>query len=206
MILKIIENGANPYFTLSYQNTNELKELYPKYYSVDFDIWKDDLISTYKILNEALKDVQTARIIDHKFITATRELSDEEQKQYDLAEAEAKIAYQEAYDAAKTKYDNGIAIAKRRAEENGEVFDLEAYVEENGEFEFLEFADYYHPELNTHIDDFSVVYMRFENGVQFVLNYNSFPIKVQLEGMEKPTIIEAMSFSRSPELERGNDQ
>ena len=65
-ILKIIENGAAPYFTLSYQNTQYLKELYPEYYSVDFDIWFDDLISTYNTLNEALKEVQTSRIAVHR--------------------------------------------------------------------------------------------------------------------------------------------
>ena len=53
MTLKMLENGALPYFTLSYQNTPLLKEnnTLSKYYSVAYGIWHDDLVATYKKLN-----------------------------------------------------------------------------------------------------------------------------------------------------------
>lgn len=74
-VLKCIENGASPYFILSYtdedvDNTSELKKFsrFSKYYSIKYNIWKEDMIETYKTLNEALKDVQTCTISDHERI------------------------------------------------------------------------------------------------------------------------------------------
>lgn len=69
-ILKSVENGASIYFILSYQNTSELKKtLYlSKYYSINYSIWQDDLITYYNMLNDLLNDVQTKVIIDHKFL------------------------------------------------------------------------------------------------------------------------------------------
>lgn len=70
MILKSVENGAGMYFILSYQNTSELKEdpYLSRYYSIDYNIWQEDLISYYKTLNDLLRDVQTKVIVDHKFL------------------------------------------------------------------------------------------------------------------------------------------
>ncbi len=69
-ILKAVENGAAMYFVLSYQNTSELKEdpFFSRYYSIDYNIWKEDLVGYYKTLNDLLRDVQTKVIIDHKFL------------------------------------------------------------------------------------------------------------------------------------------
>ena len=73
-MLKAIENGASPYFVLSYQNTSKLKEdnILSKYYSIRYDIWKDDLVSAYETLNSVLGDVQDKFIIDHEFVTGSR--------------------------------------------------------------------------------------------------------------------------------------
>ncbi len=69
-LLKAIENGSGLYFILSYQNTQELKEdrILSQYYSIRYDIWRDDVVAYYNELNSALKDVQTSLIIDHKFL------------------------------------------------------------------------------------------------------------------------------------------
>lgn len=69
-LLKTIENGANPYFVLSYANTSELKNSYKfnQYYSVEFNIWHDDLVETYNTLNELLKPVRTSLIVAHERI------------------------------------------------------------------------------------------------------------------------------------------
>ncbi len=74
-VLKCVENGANPYFILSYSsddvdNTSELKNfpMFSKYYSIKYNIWKEDLISTYNKLNAALKDIQACTIVDHEVV------------------------------------------------------------------------------------------------------------------------------------------
>ena len=79
-ILRAIENGAGLYFILSYQNTNELKEnmFLSQYYSVRYDIWRDDVVAYYTQLNELLKDVQTKVIIDHRFLEGERVLDKDE--------------------------------------------------------------------------------------------------------------------------------
>lgn len=79
-VLKLIENGANPYFMVSYENVSELKdnELYANYFSVGYESWEEDIIKYYEILNEALKDVQTETIVDHEFVQGERVPTDEE--------------------------------------------------------------------------------------------------------------------------------
>ncbi len=73
-ILKMIENGASPYFLLSYQNTADLKEdpIFANYFSVDYKIWKEDLIKYYNIINDALNDVQKEYIVGHEFVDGNR--------------------------------------------------------------------------------------------------------------------------------------
>lgn len=72
-VLKCIENGASPYFILSYtddevDNTSELKSFdrFSKYYSIKYDIWKEDLVETYKKLNDALSSVQAYDLTAHE--------------------------------------------------------------------------------------------------------------------------------------------
>ena len=81
--LKAIENGANLYFTLSYQNTQKLKEYtdLSKYFSVRYEIWKDDVVDMYVELNDLLCDLQTKLIIDHDFLVGNRVPDDPELKE-----------------------------------------------------------------------------------------------------------------------------
>ena len=69
-MLKAIENGAGMYFILSYQNTAELKEdeALSQYYSIRYDIWRNDVVSYYNELNAQLADLQTKKIVSHKFL------------------------------------------------------------------------------------------------------------------------------------------
>ena len=73
-ILKAIENGADPYFILSYQNTTRLKEDedMSKYYSVAYDIWRDSMMEVYNTLNGAIGDKQGQWITGHEFLTGMR--------------------------------------------------------------------------------------------------------------------------------------
>ncbi len=72
--LKMIENGAAPYYILSYQNTNKLKDDkdLSDYYAVSYEYGKDGMIEKYKELNAVLADLQTVLISDHNFLQANR--------------------------------------------------------------------------------------------------------------------------------------
>ena len=73
-LLKAIESGASVNFVLSYQNTNLLKEdeILSQNFSVRYDIWFNDIVDIYNELNSVLADVQTSRIVGHKFIEGDR--------------------------------------------------------------------------------------------------------------------------------------
>ena len=85
--LKAIENGASVYFTLSYQNTQNLKDdtHLSQYYSVRYDIWFDDVVEIYNELNAEMGDLQTMLIIDHEFLSGVR-VPDTDELDRDLEE------------------------------------------------------------------------------------------------------------------------
>ena len=127
-MLKAIENGASPYFVLSYRNTDSLKEdsYLSKYYSIRYDIWKEDLVSAYETLNEALSDVQTKYIVDHQFVEAER-IPDIDEIEADILEA-----IKDYVDTKNNLEENELKeleLAFIRAREEGRV--AEAYVIQN---------------------------------------------------------------------------
>ena len=71
-VLKAIENGASPYFILSYQheNTSELKSFvdFSKYYSIRYNIWLSELENTYNTLNGVLSSVKYETIEKHETV------------------------------------------------------------------------------------------------------------------------------------------
>lgn len=73
-VLKTVENGAVPYFILSYKNQNSLKtsEDYSKFYSIRYNIWMPDLVETYQTLDLILAPVKDAKIDNHNFINERR--------------------------------------------------------------------------------------------------------------------------------------
>ncbi len=85
-MLKAIENGASPYFILSYQNTQNLKEneFFSKYYSVMYEIWEDDIDDIYNKLNDALGDVQDKFIIGHEPVENAERVPDLDEIQNDI--------------------------------------------------------------------------------------------------------------------------
>ena len=112
-LLKAVENGSSIYFTLSYQNTAKLKEdrELSKYFSIRYDIWKDDVVYYYNYLNSLLKDVQTKLIIDHDFLIGER-IPDVDELEADL---KAEL------DALNDKLSNADAVA--RAERRKAVYE-----------------------------------------------------------------------------------
>lgn len=191
-LLKIIENGASPYFTLSYQNTSKLKEDsdLAQYYSVNFDIWKEDLVTYYNILNDALKDVKYSPIVDHEFLIGER-IPTEEELAADAEEArllEEEAAEKKALTDKKAEMKK--IREKRKAEENGEeyvektVIDFSSLLDDEKETDGYQYTKYTS-------DDGSIVRVTFENGVVFIINYNSFAVTT--EGQT----IEALSFVKT---------
>lgn len=196
-ILRAIENGAGAYFMLSYENTSELKTAtgMSKYYSVSFNIWLDDMVEAYNKLNDAIKDLQTERIVDHEFITGERVVTDEE-----LEAIKAEAAQVEAEKAAK-------AEEERRAKEEAER--LQALIDKLKQEELaaagkpiVEIPTFEKPqeeepveeidELTKRltVDNDKIVKVTYENGTYFILNYNNYSVKV--EGVE----IGALDFVR----------
>ena len=202
-ILHAIENGAGMYFILSYQNTAELKENFrlSKYYSVNYDIWKDDLVEYYTTLNEATKDLQASYIVDHEFLDADR-IPDADELEADRIAAEeeaAKLAEEEAAKLAEEERER--LFEERMAKLAGEFVEeeTEAETEEPEEEETEELADGVtlnefgeeiveeEEEEVVVLDKYktvsgTVVRVEYEGGVNFILNYNSFEINVEYDG------------------------
>ncbi len=119
-ILKAIENGASPYFILSYQNTQAFKKdvQLSKYYSIRYDIWSQDIVEVYDILNNVLSDVQD------KYITKYESLGGSRVPDYDELEADILAEYNARLEAERNAADllaKEIALAASIARENGRV-------------------------------------------------------------------------------------
>ena len=115
-MLKAIENGASPYFILSYRNTQNLKEneYFSKYYSVRYDIWKEDIVETYNELNSALSDVQDKFIIGHEIIETGLRVPDLDEIQNDILDAMDKFqdAQENAAEIEKQEILNSVSSAR----------------------------------------------------------------------------------------------
>ena len=198
-ILHAIENGASMYFILSYQNTSELKENFQlsKYYSVSYDIWKDDIASYYNTLNDAIKDLQTSYIVDHEFLSGERIPDADELEADRLAEEAAAALLAEEEAAALEDEERAARLEKRLAEQAGEVVEEPAAeepaaeeateetaenVNEFGEEEIVEEEEEYVVPDKYKTVSGSVVRVEYEGGVNFILNYNSYAITVEYDG------------------------
>ncbi len=211
-ILKAIENGASLYFTLSYQNTNKLKEFQDlsQYYSVSYEIWKDELVEHYTTLNEAIGDLQTSIIVDHEFLYGERipdadeKAADEEAAKLEAeaaAEAEAiakekeeraqkyqemKDAYErenaEAVEGEETEAADAETDTDAKADDDADAEDADAEDAEGDEAEEEEtlLGGYVATKYTTTLG--SIVRVEYEGGVNFLLNYNSFDVTVEYEG------------------------
>lgn len=186
-ILKSIESGSSLYFTLSYQNTNLLKESEElnKYYSVGFDIWYDDLVDAYSKLNEALYDCQTATIEDHEFILGER-VPTEEEAAADLAEAEE--LEKAINEANEEKYNKALKKLKLDARKSGRdpntvTLDKAQYIASLTAGDEAEESDEYVRTKYT-TDEGAIAVVTYSNGVKFILNFNSFDVTVEYDGIE----------------------
>lgn len=137
-ILKSIENGAALYFTLVYGNTTALKESdeYNKYYSVSYEIWKDEMVEYYNEVNEALGDLQTSVVVDHAFPKAERNFGEDEEVE------DASLYQTQSGSVVYVEYDNGTYFII-----NYNNYDI-ATEEINGEVQYVEALSYVRGTLN----------------------------------------------------------
>lgn len=178
-LLKAIENGAGIYFILSYDNTELLKEDFKlsKYYSVRYDIWRDELVQRYKELNEVLRDVQTSLITGHEFLigervpTAAELAADAAEAAETKREADAAAAEEARKAALKAMREEYVAGNIAAGQE------IEYTIEEKPERE----TDGYKYTKYTS-DDNSIVLVTYESGKRFILNYNNFDITTVVDG------------------------
>jgi len=69
IILGLIEAGASPHFMFTYQSSSEIKDTgLNRFYSTQYDNWKGDAIGIYNEVNEALKHVKDAAIVNHEIL------------------------------------------------------------------------------------------------------------------------------------------
>lgn len=184
-LLKSIENGASLYYVLSYENTNELKEseTYNKYYSVDYQNWKDEVISQYATINEALSDLQTTLIDNHEFVSAYR-VPTEAELEADYAEAEAKTAEAEkklAEQIAKEELDKLLAERKGTKVSTSEK---RVSTEYTVTLKTTEDGTQYSPVDKYKTTTGTVVNVTYENGTSFFINYNTYDVVVNFNGAD----------------------
>lgn len=71
IVLSLVENGASPHFIFSYENANEIKNTgLNRFYATTYSNWKDDAVSIYQEVNNALKHVNGASIINHEILSS----------------------------------------------------------------------------------------------------------------------------------------
>ena len=155
-------------------------------------------LGVYDKLNNALKDVQASLIDDHQFLGADRDLSEIE---LNAIKADADAKYKAAYDEKDALYKNALRklddynhlvdLYGKGSKEFNEAVKIYGLVSEvairddiakfEAERDALDYDAFYAEEynkINTIIDDGSVVFVKYDNGHWFVLNYNDFAVTV----------------------------
>lgn len=185
-VLKCIENGASPYFILCYENTSYLKyyDTSSKYYSVAYDVWKDDIIKYYDEINEALGDLQTSVIVDHDYIDAYRIVANENETLTEdqiKAKEEAELLRQQ--NAEREEKRNQLLASR------GETPNAAGSSSGSGAGDRDKNTD-----IIVATESGSVVRVEYDNGVNFIINYNSFDVNVWYQG--KTIEVPALDFIR----------
>lgn len=69
IVLGLIETGASPHFMFTYESSSAIKETgLNRFYSTQYDNWKEDAINIYNAVNDALKPVNGASITNHQIL------------------------------------------------------------------------------------------------------------------------------------------
>lgn len=69
IVLNLVEFGAAPHFMFTYQSASDIKNTgLNRYYATSYPNWKDDAIAIYTEVNNALKYVSDAAIVNHEVL------------------------------------------------------------------------------------------------------------------------------------------
>lgn len=69
-VLNMIEYGASPHYVFTWEESSEMKDTaLNRYYATTFDVWKEEAVSVYGQVNEALKEVSDAYIVNHQILS-----------------------------------------------------------------------------------------------------------------------------------------
>ena len=210
-VLKAIENGASVYFTLSYDNTDLLKQYedLSQYYSVNYKIWAGTydeegnlikpgkLFDIYNRINGAIGNLQTIKIVDHTFLIAERvptaeELAEDEKAFVDALTAATEAANSAAQKAQINEYRDlylkgeiaaGEVIDRIATEEEiQKIFESYGVIDHKTESDSRLDIDEYEATKYT-LNDGMVVMVTYENGTTFILNYNVDDVTVIIDGI-----------------------
>lgn len=168
--LKAIENGASPYFLLSYKNTEILKEYYDwsHYYSVRYDIWKDDVVELYNELNDALRDVQDKIIINHEFLSGER-IPDTDELEGDIADLfDAVLDYQQNQEEYDTIRKNQAVSEARKLITTAEEKTVQFVKDCLSYYSGMSGAAYYYAYGNDSTDDRLMAYVEADKAFELV--------------------------------------
>lgn len=70
IILRMIEFGTAPHFTLSYEESSRIKySAMNSLYSTQYEVWMQDAVEIYERTNEALKNVVNATVLEHTIVS-----------------------------------------------------------------------------------------------------------------------------------------
>ena len=69
VVLQMIEAGASPHYVFTWKDSSEMKDTgLNRYYATTFDTWKGEAVEIYNRVNEALKHVSGAMIVNHEIL------------------------------------------------------------------------------------------------------------------------------------------
>jgi len=192
-LLKAVENGSSLYFTLAYENINELKEdkTYNKYYSIGYDVWKDEIVEKYTKVNDALRDLQTSLLDSHSYLTGMR-IPSESELAADKAENEAKQAENERLAEEQAKKEE---LDRRLAERKGVAYVAPKRSDANRVVDYTRTLDdgtVYSADVKYAVAAGTIVKETYDDGTAMYLNYNSYDV-IAIDGSEL-IVIGALDF------------
>jgi len=187
-VLKSLENGAALYFLLSYQNSNEFKSAFQmglnENYSVNYETWRDDVVTHYNQLNGAIGSLQNATITDHGFVKAYRADS----KTANFLFAQSNMS-QQAFIDAEAAYRQAIKDVDEAIRTNNPDLAESKWAEEIRLLPLYN-AALLRADMESAFSDkekiANVVYVTYtaDNGnkTTFYINYNSFDVAIEMNG------------------------
>lgn len=69
VVLQMIEAGASPHYVFTWKDSSEMKDTgLNRYYATTFTVWKGEAVEIYNRVNDALKHVSSAMIVNHEIL------------------------------------------------------------------------------------------------------------------------------------------